>query len=866
MPSTGHIITATGRGQERPNRGQRTRSQVREADVILPAGLLQAMIVARRQKGAGADEVAILLRWALWVAVRIAQTGAPLVKAGPDEVGRDFFGRDNPGWAATSKVPLERRRSGMSAKTLSRHRARFISEVAITTKDASGRYKLRRSPTFHAIPMAVALKLLYSASNGALRVAFGLLPVLSKVRHNGRAVKVKVTARTSSRGTGQAPTNFCRGVRELRILGLIYEVKRPGREALTLGPPSKTCKSGWRRPAREVLLASPLVPLGKGQIHTAVAVRSDGGQSCTSDEAEPVMPDTKPLLVQNVFDVDPTQPCGTQHNAERPGPSPSAPTPHEDFFDGARMDNSAVRPVGAASPADACRVLQPDDAGRLDRTAVPGLFALEGLPLPSRRSCKALATALGTVGALRRVLRTERQALTEHAEDPGAYLASIARAEGAAMAARDWPGSYYLRKRRAELTTPAAVAESERSSQRRTALALVLTNHGDDPGAVAAVGRAMLEAGDAGAAEGVMHHAEWLAEQARYRAMPNAAERWPAFKAAWADIVRRGEVSAYEARAWLSALALRWRGEGEAVLVAPDDGHGESLAAGDGGAVGVLAAFVAALARGDGQTWRLVLEGPGGTKCGEAMCAPPAVEQAQGGGDERGRTGTGLVGDEAGGGGGGSRGASSADRGAHAQAHGRGGGDHRDQARGDDRGAGRVGGARGGGERGAGVLAQAARAPGGDLPEPAARRRVDAPAESPRAHDNDNDEGTDDGTRDAADAPGRDGGGNGRGDRRGGGGRAGDGGAVEALRVPAVRHDEAGGRDLRDGGRARGVAHADGPGPGRGGGLRGLAGLIGGARNDARATLIATLTAQADAGSESAARVLAKMNNENQRS
>ena len=817
MPGDQEITTRSGQG--RPERRAPT------ASVILPAAIVAALVTTKRRPGP--DDVAVLLRWALWLAVQLAKTGAPLVKAGPDRVAYDFLGREAPGGM---------KRHGMTARTLTRLRERFLEHLAVTTADASGRYKLRRSADFHAWPLSVAEAVLYRASNRALRVFFGASRVLSKRRADQRAMKVRATARACSKGNGQSAYNFCLGVRELRVLGLLLEVKRPGRAKLVLGPASSNCKSGWRRPARELLLSSPMVPLAKGQIVTreadAATVKEDihgAGLACAPDTIRPAKLGTKPLALQNAYGVGRRQPCRAQDDEERPGPV-QAPDPNEDGSDGAPTETSTVCPVDAAPRVDADPELHHDDAGRLSKASVAHVFEQAGLARPAYRHARALAAVLVTVGTLRRVLRVEHESLHEHAENPGAYLASIARAEGAAMAARDWPGSYFRRKAHAARTLVDPDA-ARRDGALRTAARLVLTHHADDAAAIGAVGRSLVDAGRVDEGGALVERSAWMAAQAAWRALPAARERWPAFVAAWGDIVARGEVSAFIAREQLSGLALRWRGEGEAVLVGSDESHA-SLAC---ELVGT--ALARALARGDGQTWRLVFEGPDGARMGEAIGAPPAPSPG-GQGDGKGSgdaSGDGSRADSAGGGAGRRDGATGGDRGAYAQAHGggsrRAGEDHGGEG---CRGEGVASAPRGGGG-GAGPLGRApgenAQGGGREVAADPERRGVvsDGTAATTTRGRYKRDEG-------------------GRGEGRDAGGR-GEGSSGVA------------GSDARAGGLgSAGVAGSDA----RAGGLGSAAAVIGGVRDATRAALVARLEAQAKAGSEAAARVLRGMQRTNE--
>lgn len=587
-----------------------------------------------RQGGPDADVV--LGRMVLWTAIEEARTGCRWVHASAERMAADFAARKE---AAIVRKLIRRadgtdrradgtdrpERIGMSARSLQRQRARFLETFADVTKD--GRYKLKRPRTangqnggVHYLTMEQAEQLLFETTPAAFRAAVAALPILSIGRTRGTQ-SVELTGSQLAAHTKQSRSQATKGLRGARIAGLILD-NYPGKKITKTPDPERPGRYKARHPARVVYLTSPIVPLTRGQIRSytpAPTGPANSGEMTLRD-----MPNEARCLRGSPLRYEPeirqpAEPAADEgasgaiapagSSGMTPETQPSAHGPRDGFAD---ADHAATVTDGAA----------------LTKWTVAAVLRAAGVPGKcSTKNAQQIAAACYTAGTLRRILRDEAEGL-RWSSTPIPWLAAILHAEGEAVRDPKWPGSSYRRQMHAKRTTPAAIAkaqwadspegqEAARRERARMAAQFIASQHGHDPAALQSAAAGLAESGQLEAAEAVRHRAaEVIAEQAdaaarsKWAQMPPLAT-WPAGAAASHAV----EPDAWEHRASFSALHVRWRGVGEAVIVGADETHtllsheryGQRLAA--------------ALAQQTGHGWRLIFEAPDGTRIGAAEAA-----------------------------------------------------------------------------------------------------------------------------------------------------------------------------------------------------------------------------------------------------
>lgn len=591
------------------------------ADMRRPA---RTRCPTRTVKGIGGPDTAVTqARWATWLAIQHAITGALYVHASPATVAEDFAARRE----AAAVREIARRangeadraeRLGMSERTLARHRENFLARYATVTKD--GRYRLRRDPRglFHALDLEAACRLVYETTPAGFRATVAELPILSAQAKTQRE-SIQAPAKQRAEISHQSQASWCRGMRSSYIAGLILD-NQPGRkwQAATASDGTPTT----RHPVRVVSLISPIVPLRAGQIRT---------RSNPANSGNPTLSDVPYETCQDSGSSLRSEPEIEQHDGQRQKErQPAEPA-------GGMIGTVAPMEAGAFSAADGAKGAEPREATSAHRQAALNKWGARQILARSgfRASVTAaaqIARRTGTVGVLERILADEAPILLNDPSlsDPAAYLAAAMMGEDAATV-RDprWPGTKRRRLAQAAATTPKAIAqaggapddpERQRREAARAAARLILTQHPTDPHAQRAAAVALADTGQQEAALMVTRHSQELEDRAeleRYLAalapLPRAAA-WPelidAARLAYADTPS----PEHEARI-VATLAVRWRRDGDAVLAAYDDADAHLVAE-------RLPAIAEALAKITRRPWTLRVDGPDGP-AGSAEGAPP---------------------------------------------------------------------------------------------------------------------------------------------------------------------------------------------------------------------------------------------------
>lgn len=636
--------TRPTRPHSEPSKRSNRPSVKAAASVFIPDAMIEATLGAPRRPGP--DLGAMLARRALYVLTESARTGHAFVFASCDAIATAFATREPLG-----VLDSEMKRSGMGRSTLEKHRRAFLARVADVAP--GGRYRVRRgtgpTPRFYAIDAQVADDLLYRCSNRTLRTLLLALRSLSAAAAADRTEVLAIT-RACIRRSGQSLAGFCRAIREARILGLIDD-NRPGEK---LDPQTIAEGEAPRYPPRVIYLTSKLVPLTKGQIVSRPVKTVSGKTASPANGATP--------------------PLSNPHNGTRSDlslslpsvgkvevyPSTTAQQDSAELAEAARHVETGAPPMGTVDPTpQAASVTRRVDSTRLrqgthrspDFAAVRAILVEADVPGGSTatdRACEAIADALGTVGELRRLIAGGKLGL-DKADRPVNYLAQVCRDEGPAMLARAWHGSNLYRFGNDRPPTPRAIElaaaaldhaakrdaylaspEGQQAERQRAAVEYVRrvkVAHPDDTNAQRAAAAALRETGLDEAAEAVIDAANAQDAHARYAAMPAAWASWPEFKAA-----ALGALPPADAIAETKAIAVKWRGVGDAVLVAPDQAQAEWLAetppanardaAGRPVTASILARVAQRLADDSGHTWHFEIQAPDGTRCARITAHP----------------------------------------------------------------------------------------------------------------------------------------------------------------------------------------------------------------------------------------------------
>ena len=657
--------TRPARPHSEPSKRSNRPSVKAAASVFIPDAMIEATLGAPRRPGP--DLGAMLARRALYCLTESARTGHAFVFASCDAIATAFATREPLG-----VLDSEMKRSGMGRSTLEKHRAAFLARVADVAP--GGRYRVRRgtgpTPRFYAMDPQVADDLLYRCSNRTLRALLLALRSLSAAAAADQTQVLAIT-RACIRRSGQSLAGFCRAIREARILGLVDD-NRPGDK---LDPATIAEGETPRYPPRVIYLTSKVVPLSKGQIVSRptktvpgkTGSPANGGQPPLSNPHNGTRSDLS-LVLPSVEQVESY-------------PSTTAQQDSAELAEAARHVETGTPPMGTVDPTpQAASVTRRVDSTRLrqgthrapDFAAVRAILIEADVPGGSTatdRACEAIADALGTVGELRRLLAGGKLGL-DKADRPVNYLAQVCRDEGPAMLARQWPGSFLYQFATARQTTPAAIdqaakraaylasPEGQQAERQKAAVEYVRRvklAHPYDTNAQRAAAAALRETGLDEAAEAVIHGANAQDDHDRYAALRPAWE-WPEFKsAAYAAL---GAQSAIE---WTKALAIKWRGIGDAVLVCPDHTHGKLLAelpalrldrlatvAADARALPssdsyslakfaqslhgpntMLVTLAQQLADDTGHSWTIEIQAPDGTRCARITAHPETPDYAQ---------------------------------------------------------------------------------------------------------------------------------------------------------------------------------------------------------------------------------------------
>ena len=662
-----HTQTISTPGTPRPQPRKIPRT-AKGASVFIPDAMIEATLGAPRRPGP--DLGAMLARRALYVLTESARTGHAFVFASCDAIATAFATREPLG-----VLDSEMKRSGMGRSTLEKHRGAFLARVADVAP--GGRYRVRRgtgpNPRFYALDPQVADDLLYRCSNRTLRTLLLALRSLSAAAAADQTEVLAIT-RACIRRSGQSLAGFCRAIREARILGLIDD----NRAGDKLDPATIAEGETPRYPPRVIYLTSKLVPLSKGQIVSRptktvsgkTVIPASGGQPPLSNPHNGTRSDLS-LVLPSVEQVESY-------------PSTTAQPDSAELAEAARHVETGTPSTSTSDPTpQAASVTRRVDSTRLrqgthrspDFSAVRAILVEADVPGGSTatdRACEAIADALGTVGELRRLLAGGKLGL-DKADRPVNYLAQVCRDEGRAILDRQWAGSFLYRFATARQTTPAALdqaakraaylasPEGQQAERQKAAVEYVRRvrlAHPDDTNAQRAAAAALRETGLDEAAAAVIDGANAQDDHARYAAMRPAWE-WPEFKSA--ALAALGAQSAIE---WTKALAIKWRGVGDAVLVCPDHTHGKLLAelpalrldrlatvAADARALPssdsyslakfaqslhgpntMLVTLAQQLAADTGHSWTIEIQAPDGTRCARLTANPkenPQHEQSR---------------------------------------------------------------------------------------------------------------------------------------------------------------------------------------------------------------------------------------------
>lgn len=377
--------------------------------VYLPADTLAHILRLPHTKGHDGPMTAA--RHVLWIAVRCATEGHRSCFASPNVVARDFDLRPPPG-----------ARPGTSARALQRHRATLVA-AGVQITDDGRRYRLPEG-RFYALPLAVAVRLVYETASPALRAALHAIPSLSAA--HDRAIDatavleagadtpqptVRAKARRCALRSRQGATRWCRAVRDLRRMQLIDD-NRPG-DASIPGRPD-------RHPTRVIYLTSALRPLDRSELEAA-RIHS---QNALQDTRCRTWSDPRETPPKGGFSTQQEQPptLTLPPRTEAEAVAPSAQT--------TGRAEQRTRPAEPGTPghvSDATALI--GQRGPMLVRALLGILGLIGWRTASVRACRQIAAAVGTAGVLRRIVTEHGQAINEYADQPVYYLARALAAE-----------------------------------------------------------------------------------------------------------------------------------------------------------------------------------------------------------------------------------------------------------------------------------------------------------------------------------------------------------------------------------------------------------------------------------------------------
>lgn len=574
--------------------------------------ILEGDYIDERSTGrhpAGHDAGARELRLTAYIAIEEAKRGqGSPIQASAAALARVFKGATLGGM----------KRSGMGERALERARAAWLEGACIDCGNGLVRLRRQRGKRFYSWPIEVLERVVYGASNTALRAFFASARGLSGAAGRGHT-EVAVRSRAASARSGQGRTRWCRAARELRILGVIDD-NRPA----TLEPRLVDTPSGpaMRLPVRKVKLSSAAVPLraaaivwpgeARGSRAQAVENRAQAVENTEAPPAIPVefgpaesdpeqiAPAHLPLVGELVSGESCPRPVGGAGKAgEVRGEAPRVVSDGGASSDGEASEPAHVAASSSSRSSGASSQRRADSPSRRlklrpgEVRAVLREFGVVGARDASETACLHIARAVGSVAVLRRVLEACGESLRRHASFGASYLARACQVEGAKVRRDGWVpycarpgvntavGRPLYRARDAEVRDMAdAVSEAGLGPARLRELAAARRAAGDwDAEEVASELEARAAALEARRAREL---------EAREAAAREAA-RWAGVdrdSAEWLGAVERARASCAALDTWWDwqAWGARWAAGGVEVLA-------------DNGALEVAASWAPALAR-----------------------------------------------------------------------------------------------------------------------------------------------------------------------------------------------------------------------------------------------------------------------------
>lgn len=501
--------------------------------VVVDAELVDALATSAHAKGP--DGAAVELRLTLWLALQERWRPGRPVAASARTIARSFVGAYLGGMA----------RPGTGERAIEARRAAWVERCCVDA--GNGRLRLKRRPDFddgakrprfYCYDAAVVERLVFWASNAALRVFCAMARPMAGAAYHGRD-EVVVRSRAGSGRTRQNRHAWCVAVHELRWLGVLAD-NRPAtlRPTVSQGDDGKTVV---RLPSRVVKVNSLVTPLRPDRILWASALTRPALQSPEPDSSRLPSADSlgegePPAQVREQGEEERTPDSPAEPGRPTAGTVGSRPGGDSGASGERRQRRRSSQVVGQRRGTATIR------PGEVRRTLHD--LGVRGGRDASERACVSIAKACGSVEVLRRVVAREADTLSRHAVSPVGYLAAVCRGEGVKVRRPDWPGSLATRgvgkgevvagKRAAEVRRLADEAAGEATSAdelRRVALR-VRAAGGWDAGEVAAAVEARADRLDADRrAVDEAARAE-RREAARWSGVDRADPRWSAAMAA----------------------------------------------------------------------------------------------------------------------------------------------------------------------------------------------------------------------------------------------------------------------------------------------------------------------------------------------
>lgn len=434
-----------------PNESLHTmRGDVKQKSTTVSV-ILEAAYVDERSTGkhpAGHDAGARELRLTAWLAIEEAKRGqGSPVMASAAALARGFKGATLGGM----------KRAGMGERALERARASWVESACVDCGNGLVRLRRSRGERFYCWPLEVLERVVYGASNTALRAFFASARGLSGAAARGHG-EVAVRSRAASGRSSQGRTRWCRAVRELRILGVLEDNRPATREARLVDTPNGPA---MRLPVRKVKLSSLAVPLRPGAIvwpgearkARGQAVENMGGAPSSCVQSGPAQSDPEqiaPAPLASLGELDGVASCPAPVGGAGEAVGLLAETRRSAAGGAASEDSEASEP---AQVAPVVHSKSREGASSQRRTSVPSRrlklnpgevrallreFGLRDARESSDTVCVAIGRACGSLEVVRRILSQCADELNRTRLMPVAYLAGACAKEGPAVRRSGW--------------------------------------------------------------------------------------------------------------------------------------------------------------------------------------------------------------------------------------------------------------------------------------------------------------------------------------------------------------------------------------------------------------------------------------------